>query len=31
VEQLNVIPEEKQIKMLDNIAYIMPGLENFKA
>ncbi|XP_063678123.1 HMG box-containing protein 4-like [Bolinopsis microptera] len=31
VEQLNVISEEKQIRMLDNIAYIMPGLENFKA
>lgn len=31
VEQINVIPAEKQIKMLDNIAYIMPGLENFKS
>lgn len=27
IEQLDVIPAEKQIKMLDNIAYIMPGLE----
>ena len=31
IDQLDVIPVERQIKMLDNVAYIMPGLENFKS
>jgi len=31
IDQIKVIPEEQQIRTLDNIAFIMPGLENFKS